>query len=768
MNGSQGNGYPPGDPRGGHGDPFETPDEQSYGPADQGGSGDWFTPRRGPGQPSNGSGGYPAQDGGGYGASPGGNPGYGPAQGGSGGYGTDGRGPSAPGYGPADYRAGGGGYPGPGSGGSGTGPEQTEVPGGYRLSGMPAEEPVAYRSGPPNQGLGGIEELNEYGERPPAPPRRGGDSGGWDNGRRRRKKRGAGFWAPAAAAVVLALLAGAGIYAFAGSGGGCGGSDAITLNVAVAPELAPALNDTVKDFNGQKQSVGGKCVKAVVSSADPSAVTTLLSGQGVSQGETQRPDVWIPDSTLWADMVQTSDKGKNAVRTTTTSVAQTPLVVAMPKSLASRLSGSGMLSQPSWDNLLSVVGAIPGGAVTKNQTIPAGTIKFVVPDPTRNATGMAALMLTNTLLASDPNKSSIFTGIVRTVQHNTVDTVTALFKNFGPNAKGQFPVALAPEQALWKHNQSGTKQPAIAVYPIEGTATLDYPYTVTTTDSAKAQAAALLEKAVQTSSAQNRVKQLGFRASDGTAPSGFGASSGTTTKLPRKLPSPTAAQVEEVMQAWSKLGLAIRMLAIFDVSGSMAEKIPGTKLTRMQGTAQAAQAGLGLLSDDNDLGLWEFSTNMDGAKPYKPLIPVGPLNQRAGSVTRRQLVQNGLDKLQPKKNGDTALYRTILAAYRYMKNTYQPDKINSILLLTDGVNDDKGGMTDIRQAVAQLNKEFDPKKPVKVLMLGFGKGADRTELTKLADATQGDAYVAYTLPDVQKFLLQAISKRLCTSGCTSG
>ena len=70
-----------------------------------------------------------------------------------------------------------------------------------------------------------------------------------------------------------------------------------------------------------------------------------------------------------------------------------------------------MLTSPSWDNLLTAAGGMPGGAVTKNQTIPAGTIRLTVPDPTRNASGMAALMLTNTLLASDPNKNAIFTGI---------------------------------------------------------------------------------------------------------------------------------------------------------------------------------------------------------------------------------------------------------------------------------------------------------------------------------------------------------------------
>jgi hypothetical protein len=372
------------------------------------------------------------------------------------------------------------------------------------------------------------------------------------------------------------------------------------------------------------------------------------------------------------------------------------------------------------------------------------------------------LTLVSTLLASDPNRNTIFTGMVRTVQHSTAPTVDAAFRDFTANAKGEFPVVLAPEQAVWKHDQGRPADPAVAVYPIEGTVTLDYPYTVTTSDSLKAQAAALLEKAMSSAGTQNRVRELGFRSSGGLAPTSYGNAAGVSPRLPRKLPTPAAQDVAAVMQAWSKLSLSIRMLSIFDISGSMAEKIPGTNLTRIQGTAQAAQAGLGLLSDDTELGQWVFSTDLVGSQPWKQVVSIGPLSDRAGSVTRRELIQNALAKAQVKSDGDTALYRTLLAAYRYLKSTYQPDKINSILLLTDGKNDDSGpgGLDDITKAVSLLKAEYDPKRPVKVFMLGFGKGADSNELLQLADATQGSAKVVYTLPGVQKFLLEAIAKRL--------
>jgi Bacterial extracellular solute-binding protein/von Willebrand factor type A domain len=563
--------------------------------------------------------------------------------------------------------------------------------------------------------------------------------------------------------ILLAIVAG--VYLVAGPGG-CSGRDAITLRVAVAPDLAPAVAATAKDFNAGAHSVAGTCVRAVVSDADPYAVATLLSGQGISNGLTQKPDVWIPDSTLWTRVVRASGKGRQNVRLTQTSVAQSPLVVAMPAALAARLRGSGVLASPSWTSLFAAEGGVTGGAVTKHQAIPPGLIKLNVPDPTRNASGMAVLTLTNALLAGDPNKQSIFTGIVRTMHNATIPAVNAGFTDFAPNAAGRFPVVLGPEQAVWQHNQDKPKNQAVAIYPTEGTTALDYPYTITTTDTVKTQAASLLEKALTSADAQKRVRGLGFRAADGTAPDASGARSGISPQRPHLLRSPSASDVTRVMQAWTKLTLGSRLLLIFDVSGSMATVVPGTTLTRIRTTAQIAQGGVALLGDDSEVGLWAFSTGADGNRPWQELVPIGRLGDRYGSANHRQLIQTGLGRLKVNPKGDTALYATILAAFRQIRATYKPDMINSVVLLTDGKNDDPGGIT-LKQTLAELKKENDPKRPIRLIMFGYGKGVDRDALQQIADTTSGGGvYVAYTPAEMQKVVLEAISKRTCAPTCT--
>ena len=270
--------------------------------------------------------------------------------------------------------------------------------------------------------------------------------------------------------------------------------------------------------------------------------------------------------------------------------------------------------------------------------------------------------------------------------------------------------------------------------------------------------AQLLEKAMTTDATRNDLRRLGFRTSDGKAPTGFGAATGVSPARPRQLPTPKSGDVAQVMQAWSKLTLGLRMLTLIDVSGSMAEQVaPHTN--RLQAIAQVSQGGLAMMSNDTELGQWLFSTNMNGKSPYKQTVPIGPLGDRIGSTTRRGLVLSWLNQMKPKPTGDTGLYRTMLDAYKLMNKTYKPEFGNSILLLTDGQNDDPDEPT-LDQTLSELKQLKDPNKPIQVNMIGFGKGVDRGELEKIAAATNGNVQVAMTPQEISKIFLKMLSRRI--------
>jgi Mg-chelatase subunit ChlD len=563
---------------------------------------------------------------------------------------------------------------------------------------------------------------------------------------------------PLAGAIGLAILLGASAYALAGTWG-CGG-DAIKLNVATAPEIAPAVSQITKSFDKQRHSVDGKCVQAVVKASDPAAMSTVLSGGGSVPGEAA-PDVWIPDSSLWVSLVHSTAQGASSVSLTPTSVAKTPIVVATSRTFANKIHSQGI--RPTWDMLLKATDALAAGAVSKNDMLPANSVHLQILDPNRSAGGIGAVVMTRELLQGDPNADAIFTQIARNVQNSLSPTPQALFASFQRDLHGRAPVMIVPEQAVWKYNHGNPSTPASAMYPSEGLLSLDYPFTLATEDATKVRAAGLLEQAMGSAEAGKDVRALGFRTPDGHPGDGFTTQSGLSPRVPRALPTPGAGDVTDVMQAWSKLSLRTRMLTLLDVSGSMAQPV-GKGMTRMQATTQIAQGGLAMLPDQTDLGLWTFSTNLNGAQDYQAEVPIGPLSARLGSGTRRQAILSALGGVRPKPGGNTGLYDSVLAAERSLQKSYKPGYYNSLLVLTDGKNDDNNGIS-LSNLLQTLKRTADPDRPVMVIFIGFGPDVDMSSMQKIAVQTNGEAYHAMKPQDVQRILLETIARRICAPQC---
>ena len=100
---------------------------------------------------------------------------------------------------------------------------------------------------------------------------------------------------------------------------------------------------------------------------------------------------------------------------------------------------------------------------------------------------------------------------------------------------------------------------------------------------------------------------------------------------------PTAART-----AWRLLTRRISVLGLFDVSGSMADPVPGSRQSKLDVARAAAQAALGFFDPQDSIGLWEFSRQLDGDRDYRVLVPLGPAGaagravpEPAGRVGRR-------------------------------------------------------------------------------------------------------------------------------------
>jgi Mg-chelatase subunit ChlD len=110
-------------------------------------------------------------------------------------------------------------------------------------------------------------------------------------------------------------------------------------------------------------------------------------------------------------------------------------------------------------------------------------------------------------------------------------------------------------------------------------------------------------------------------------------------------------------------------------------------------------------------------------------------------------------------HGGTALYDTVLAAYRQVQAGYDPSKVNSVVLMTDGKNEDTNSTRTLNQLLGELKGSADPRRPVRVITIGIGAGADAGALGKIASATGGKSYLVQDASDISGVFLDAIAQR---------
>ncbi|HZW41629.1 MAG TPA: VWA domain-containing protein, partial [Agromyces sp.] len=330
-------------------------------------------------------------------------------------------------------------------------------------------------------------------------------------------------------------------------------------------------------------------------------------------------------------------------------------------------------------------------------------------------------------------------------------------------------VVVTSEVQVAAYNLHDPAEPLVAAYPADGTVLLDYPWVQLRPDatddggSADSREAATATKAELLDAFEAAVRDdaatlagVGFRAPDGTGQldvDGVGAEPPVATAA---LDGPTLL---EILRAWGVLTLRSRMLAVIDVSGSMEEPAENG-LRRIDIFQQAAIGAMQKFSGEVELGVWVFSTARNGDLDYEDLSPIAPLADAAHTQQIAGIIQS----LPARLGGATGLYDTTLAAVQRVRESYDPEKVNSVLLITDGKNEDENGI-DLETLLAELAKIDDPAKPVPVIMIGFGPDTDLAAMQRIAQATKGAAYSASKPEDLSTVLVDALSQRTCRPNC---
>jgi hypothetical protein len=553
----------------------------------------------------------------------------------------------------------------------------------------------------------------------------------------------------AAAVAVLVVLAGS-WYAFRTySQPACGNST--KLSIGAPADIVPALKAQATEWSAQAK-LDDSCVDIDVFEADPADVAAAiaaksektLTGVGQANGKTRIPDVWVPDSSLWLQRLRAVNP--QSVPANAKSIARSPVVLAMPEPIATTFG---------WPQAkISYVDLIK--KVAGDQKVKVGIV-----EPSRDSTGLAGLL---TLAAAAQaagggnatQATQTATAALRALAAGRSSLKADLLQKFprGSDATalgGGLSVAPLSEQAVIAYNAQQPPVRLAAIYAEPAPAGLDYPFVVLTAD--RASVATELLKSMDSQGFRDKLGPLGLRGSDGVPGKGFQTPSNAPGALTAtQLPDPAA--VEGLLQKWQAITLPARMLAVIDVSGSMLEVVPTAGgATRMQVTLEAARKGMSLFDDSWALGVWTFSTQLDGAKDYKQLVPIGPL------VSQRTQCLQALGTIQPKKNGDTALYDTILAGYKTVQTGWDSGRINSLIVMTDGENDDPAGGLSLDQLIGELKKVVDPARPVQVILIGIGDKVSESAMKQITDAIGGGTFVAQDPAKIGDIFLQAISLR---------
>jgi hypothetical protein len=566
-------------------------------------------------------------------------------------------------------------------------------------------------------------------------------------GRHRNPRPSFGIIAGSVALVLVAVLAGWGGYKLLSHpSSGCGAR--VSVNVAAAPEIAPVIQAMADQWTTQS---GGSCYAVTVTSADPADVAAAVAGQrgatltglGQASGNARIPDVWVADSSTWLQRVRSA--AADTVPADATSIAQSPVVLAMPQPVAASLGWPA--TKPGWGTLLQKMTSGSG-------------LKTGIVEPGRDSSGLSGLLALRSAAATTGAQAQEVTVAALRALATGRSTVRQDLLGRFPRAADQAALAngLAaaplPEQAVITYNATQPPVPLAAVFIDPGPAPLDYPYAVLPNLRTEVGVGARQFQQVLAGTAyKNALAQHGLRGPDGTVGAGFTALPGAPTGPISASPAADPDVMQQILSVWTAVIRPGRPLMLIDVSGSMLEPVPSMPgLNREQVTTKAAAGGLALFDDAWSVGLWVFSTNMDGTKPWKELVPIGPL------VSQRTQLNAALGSIQANPKGNTGLYDTVLAAYKAEQAGWDPGKVNSVVLMTDGQNDNPGGLT-LDQLTTELKKIADPKRPVEVIAIGIGTDVSKPELTTMTQVTGGGVFIVSDPAKIGEVFLQALALR---------
>lgn len=494
-----------------------------------------------------------------------------------------------------------------------------------------------------------------------------------------------------------------------GPGGQPVSGDSIVVTLAYSPEKEGWLTERFAAFNSQQIQVNGK--------------TVVVEGKNVSSGQARtdiktgalKTTVWSPSASTWLEVLKRESGNQNIAEPNPEALVLTPVVISMWKPMAEAL---GWPDKPiGWRDLLALINDPEGWG--KYGHPEWGRFSWGHTDPEISTSALSTVLAE---LYAATNKTSGLTvedvraeasqkflrDLAQGIKHYGYNTLvfSENMQKYGLTYISAFPME---EITLIDFNKKGPQTPLVAIYPSEGTFTHDNPFIVmssATTDE-KAGAAKLYEF-LQSEESQKLAMGFGFRPANLNVAMGdpLTMQYGVDPRQPRQsLDLPSADVIVAAKDAWANNRKPANIMVVVDTSGSMR----GDKMDQ-------AKAGvdyfLSRLPAQDNVGLIGF------ANSAQVLVP---LDVRAENMSNLQAQVQGMIP-----EGKTSLYDAIDLARAELDKLNQPDRINAIVVLSDGAD------TASLITIDQMEENFG-ETSIPIFPIAYGEDAETVVLQRIAD-----------------------------------
>jgi Ca-activated chloride channel family protein len=487
------------------------------------------------------------------------------------------------------------------------------------------------------------------------------------------------------------------------------------VDVAVAPEVLTVVNQLAQGFNASSAAKLDRdtCVYARIWSVDSAgAVHRLLAGWPNPDSDGPRPVAWIPTTSAWAELL--NERASSNMATIGPSLASTNLAIAMPKPMA-----AAVRRPLTWAGLAEI--ARRGWASYGHAAW--GPFRLGKANPGLATDALLATIATNT---DDQTTATLEHAVPYYGRGNDAyfDSLHRLDKAHAP--LGYLSAVVTDAQALAAYNSKGpVHTPLVAVNAAADAPVLDTPFVFIGARAMHPDALAF-QRYLQTPAAQAAFVAAGYR------------------PAVKRVHVPT--HVAAALDRWATYRRLARAIVLVDVSDSMGD-IPRADLTKSK--LQLAQRALETMQDsvgaNDEVGLSIFSTKLGPRRTgeWLDLVPV-----RAWNVNSLRVVA-AIRKLRPQTG--SPLYAATTHVFSELATHYDPTRINALVLITDGFNEDEHDTNRALFALVAAHPQ------IHVFGVGVGNGADMTTLKALARATGGAVFDATNTLNTEKEIAAAVA-----------